>query len=199
MMKTVYIVDDDKAVRDSLSFLLETHGFNVVNFVSGDLFLQTNFNEISGPVLLDVRMPGRDGIETLKEILREKPSTSIIMMSGHADVAMAVRALKYGALDFIEKPFAASDILAALERVLTNEKQQRKLDMSQSETMKKLKKLTKRETEIMDLLVQGKPNKIVAADLGISVRTVETHRAHLLSKLDIKSLPDLVRLSLLRS
>ena len=199
MIKNAYIIDDDNAVRDSLSFLLETHEFTVTSFASGDLFLETDIENITGPILLDVRMPGRDGIETLQEILRVKPSASVIMMSGHADVAMGVRALKHGALDFIEKPFAAADILAALDRLLRSAEQENKAAQFHSEGLEKLAKLTKREQEVMVLLVQGKPNKIVAADLNLSVRTVETHRAHLLSKLDVKSLPDLVRLSLLKS
>ena len=199
MIKYAYIIDDDNAVRDSLSFLLETHGFSVTSYASGDIFLETGVGDIAGPILLDVRMPGRDGIETLQEILSLKSSASVIMMSGHADVSMAVRALKHGALDFIEKPFAAADILAALDRLLRSSEQQNKEAQFQFEGLEKLSKLTKREKEVMALLVQGKPNKIVAADLGLSVRTVETHRAHLLSKLDVKSLPDLVRLSLLKS
>lgn len=198
MNKFAYIIDDDEAVRDSLSFLLETHGFNVTSFASGDIFLDTTLKDISCPILLDVRMPGRDGIETLKEILRLNSDAQVIMMSGHADVAMAVRALKHGAMDFIEKPFASADILAALARLLPSVKPKEKDVQPQSEGVEKLAKLTKREKEVMDLLVQGKPNKIVAADLGLSVRTVETHRAHLLSKLEIKSLSDLVRLSMLQ-
>lgn len=197
MKKKVYIVDDDHAVRDSLTMLLETHGFDVSAFESGDVFLEANLNDISGPILLDVRMPGRDGLETLKELLRLNDSLSVIMMSGHADVAMAVRALKYGAADFIEKPFASSDILAAIDRVLPDVEQALSRDVTQSDNLRKLAKLTKREKEVMDLLVQGKPNKIVASDLGLSVRTIETHRAHVLSKLEIKSLSDLVRLSML--
>jgi len=125
-------------------------------------------------------------------VLTSHPLPQVIMMSGHADVAMAVRALKRGAMDFIEKPFASADILAALARLLPSVKPKEKDFQPQSQGVEKLAKLTKRETEVMDLLVQGKPNKIVAADLGLSVRTVETHRAHLLSKLEIKSLSDLV-------
>jgi len=151
MIKSAYIVDDDYAVRDSLTILLETHGFKV----------------------------------------------SVIMMSGHADVAMAVRALKHGAADFIEKPFASADILAAIDRVLPTVEVALSQGKEQSENLNKLAKLTKRETQVMALLVEGKPNKIVAADLGLSVRTVETHRAHILSKLGVKSLSDLVRLSML--
>ena len=197
MRKTAYIVDDDQAVRESLQFLLETHGFDVVAFVSGDEFLNTNIIDVVGPILLDVRMPGRDGLETLKELTRMNKKLSVIMMSGHADIAMAVRALKHGAADFIEKPFASSDILAAIERILPSIEQSQTREQSLTENLRKLGKLTRREREVMGLLVEGKPNKIVASDLGLSVRTVETHRAHLLSKLEVRSLSDLVRLSLL--
>jgi len=197
MIKSAYIVDDDYAVRDSLTILLETHGFKVLSFKSGDEFISFDLNEIAGPILLDVRMPGRDGVETLKELLKLNESLSVIMMSGHADVAMAVRALKHGAADFIEKPFASADILAAIDRVLPTVEVALSQGKEQSENLNKLAKLTKRETQVMALLVEGKPNKIVAADLGLSVRTVETHRAHILSKLGVKSLSDLVRLSML--
>jgi FixJ family two-component response regulator len=197
MQKTAYIVDDDQAVRESLQLLLETHGFDVVAFISGDEFLTRNIRDVAGPIMLDVRMPGRDGLETLKELMQVNNNLSVIMMSGHADVAMAVRALKHGAADFIEKPFASSDILAAIERVMPTIETSLTQEQFQSDNLRKLAKLTKREREVMGLLVEGKPNKIVAADLGLSVRTVETHRAHLLSKLEVKSLSDLVRLSLL--
>lgn len=198
-MKTAYIVDDDLAVRDSLSVLLETHGFTVVSFESGDAFLDSDLSTVAGPVLLDVRMPGRDGLETLKALMAESETFCVIMMSGHADISMAVRALKYGAADFIEKPFAASDMLAAIDRVLPSVEAALSHELSQSDSLKRLAKLTKREMQVMALLVEGKPNKIVAADLGLSVRTVETHRAHILSKLDVKSLSDLVRLSMLEA
>lgn len=193
----VHIIDDDEAVLESLSFLLDTHGFSIKAYESGDVFLGTDIQAISGPILLDVRMPGRDGLETLKELMSQNDKLCVIMMSGHADIAMAVRALKNGAVDFIEKPFAASDIIAVIERTLPKIARQTNQDKTQSDALKKLAKLTKREKEVMSLLVQGKPNKIIAADLGLSVRTVETHRAHLMSKLDIKSLSDLVRLSML--
>lgn len=198
MVKSAYIVDDDHAVRESLEFLLETHGFSVTPFISGDAFLESDLGSVTGPILLDVRMPGRDGLETLKELLMINNRLSVIMMSGHADVAMAVRALKYGAADFIEKPFKSHDILAAIERVMPDVNQSVFDDNGREEKLKKLAKLTNREREVMSGLVEGKPNKIVAADLGLSVRTVETHRAHLLSKLEVKSLSDLVRLSMLK-
>ncbi len=114
---TITIVDDDEAVRDSLELMLETHGFECRTFESGDAFLESDISHISGPVLLDVKMPGRDGLEVLSEALAATNALSIVMMSGHADVAMAVLALKKGASDFIEKPFAANDVLNILKRL----------------------------------------------------------------------------------
>jgi len=153
--KTIYIVDDDSAVRESLRFLLETHGYTVTCFHSGEDFLRTDLQRYDTPILLDVRMPGRDGLEVLKVAIEANPKLVVIMMSGHA---------------------------------LSPETQAAKT---------KIEKLTKRETEISALLVDGKANKEIALILDISVRTVETHRAHLMSKLDIKSLSALVKLWLL--
>lgn len=192
----VYIVDDDEAVRDSLAFLLKTHGFKVMLFTGGEAFLNSDVLLVSGPVLLDVRMPGRDGLEILTESLHTNPHLKVVMLSGHADVAMAVRALKKGAMDFIEKPFQSTEILQVLERLNVEITSEVTAEINQSKLNQKLDKLTPREREVMEYLVEGKPNKIIASDLGLSVRTVETHRAHLLSKLDVKSLSDLVRISM---
>lgn len=196
MVSQIYIVDDDEAVRDSLSFLLKTHGHEVQSFVDGEAFLKSDIRSILGIVLLDVRMPGRDGLEILTEALSVNPNVKVIMMSGHADVAMAVRALKKGALDFIEKPFQSAEILAALNRLKVQIVTEENATQDGEIMASKLAKLTPREVEVMGLLVEGKPNKIVASDLGLSVRTIETHRAHLLSKLEVKSLSDLVRIAL---
>ncbi len=199
MLSKIIIVDDDEAVRESLQFLLEMHGFECVAFETGDALLESDLALIDGPILLDVRMPGRDGLEVLTEALEQKPDLSIVMMSGHADVAMAVRALKKGASDFVEKPFEASEVVRILHRVQTQKEEARAKDKDIYNSINKLSKLTPREREVMDHLVLGKPNKTIANDLSLSVRTVETHRARLLSKLDMKSLSDLVRLSLLES
>lgn len=196
MVSQIYIVDDDEAVRDSLSFLLKTHGHEVQSFVDGEAFLKSDIRSILGIVLLDVRMPGRDGLEILTEALSVNPNVKVIMMSGHADVAMALRALKKGALDFIEKPFQSAEILAALNRLKVQIVTEENATQDGEIMASKLAKLTPREVEVMGLLVEGKPNKIVASDLGLSVRTIETHRAHLLSKLEVKSLSDLVRIAL---
>jgi two-component system response regulator FixJ len=198
MSDIITIIDDDEAVRDSLELMLNMHGFECQTFQSGDDFLKTNVKDVSGPILLDVKMPGRDGLEILSEVLNIKADLKIVMMSGHADVAMAVLALKKGATDFVEKPFEATDVLKILRRLNQSKIEAQKDSQDKALAQAKLSKLTPREKEVMEQLVQGKPNKIVASDLGLSVRTVETHRARLLSKLNIKSLSDLVRISLLQ-
>ena len=192
-LRTIAIVDDDEAVRDSLSVLLDAHGFNIQVFVSGDAFLEAQASQ-SDCVLMDVRMPGRDGLTTLKDFRAGGRSVPVIVMSGHADVSMAVTALKSGAIDFVEKPFEASELLAAIGRALTERTAYLDAQNARLEAERNFARLTPREKEIATLLAAGEPNKGVARSLNISVRTVETHRANILSKLDIRSLSDLVRL-----
>lgn len=196
----VIIVDDDPAVRESLSFLLNIHSYSAEVFESGDVFLKGLINHIDCPVLMDVRMPGRDGIETLTAALRENPKLKIIIMSGHADIPLAVRALKSGAVDFVEKPFQSADILAVLNKHSSSSDEsfaKSRLAQVIDKPNESLSELTQRETEIAHLLVDGLANKAVAHELGISVRTVEAHRARLMSKLSIRSLSELVKLVIL--
>ena len=195
-MTRIAVVDDDEAVRDSLEFLLETHGFVIQSFASGDAFLASKEKDLAA-VLLDVRMPGRDGLETLQAARANQLSLPIIMMSGHADVGMAVKAMKSGAQDFIEKPFEPNELLSVLGRVLSDQKTYLEHQAAQMATRRALETLTPREREVAKLLSEGKSNKDVARTLDISVRTVETHRAHILSKLNIRSTTQLVRLLLI--
>lgn len=196
----ITIIDDDDAVRDSLTMLLDLHELPVRLFESGDAFLATDMTAVTGPVLLDVRMPGRDGLEVLPLALAGNPKMQIIMMSGHADIAMAVEALRRGAADFIEKPFQTGDLLAKLSalRVQDNTLAATPLTptAAQQDARDLLANLTPRERDVMDGLVDGKANKIIAHNLGISVRTVETHRAKLLLKLGVRSLSDIVKISI---
>ncbi|MEL6687882.1 MAG: response regulator [Pseudomonadota bacterium] len=192
-LRTIIIIDDDDAVRDSLSILLEAHGFSIQTFVSGDAFLQAGHSH-GDCILMDVRMPGRDGLTTLKEFRASGCNIPVIVMSGHADVAMAVTALKSGAIDFVEKPFDAGELLSAIGRALAERTAYLDAQNARLEAERNFARLTPREKEIASLLVSGEPNKGVARALDISVRTVETHRANILSKLDIRSLSDLVRL-----
>ncbi len=191
---TIIIVDDDPAVCDSLTLLLETYGYNVVVFFDGESFLKSGLNHQKGCALLDVRMPGRSGLEILPDARRQNLAFPVIIMSGHADIAMAVQALKNGAFDFIEKPFQAKEVLAVIDQAIRSTSQTSALSQAQNTAQNRLVKLTPRELEIALSLSRGHTNKAIAFELGISVRTVETHRAHVMSKLDIKSLSELVRL-----
>ena len=193
----IAIVDDDESVRDSLSILLDAHGYQSLTFCDGEAFLDNiNKNEWLG-VFLDIRMPGRDGMEIL-QILRQKvPDLPVIMISAHADVSTAVRAIKIGAIDFFEKPFQADEVVTLVEK-LNQKVRERSRKTSEQETARAaLGKLTKRENEVAIGMSNGLANKAIAFELGISIRTVETHRAHLMRKLDIRSVSELVRLILL--
>jgi two-component system response regulator FixJ len=190
MRPVIHIIDDDDHVRASLRLLLETSGFTVLSFASGDLHIADNPPLDDAVLILDVRMPGRDGLETLAHVRMRAPSVPVIMISGHGDVPLAVKAMQIGANDFVEKPFVASRILDAIERLGRSGASA----PGENASSDGLTCLTPREAEVARLLADGKPNKIVAHDLGVSVRTVETHRARLMSKLGIRSLAELVRL-----
>ncbi len=197
MTRLIYIVDDDDAFRDSLTFLLQSHGFNCVTYASGDLFLQQNLSELSAPVLLDIRMPGKSGIDVLADALEVNAHLKFIIMSGHADIATAVKAVKMGAFDFLEKPFRDSQVLPLIKEAQTLIDETLSQTHDREKHVSNLSKLTPRETEVLGLVVEGLPNKIIAHNLGLSVRTVETHRAHLMTKLGTKSVPDLVKIFML--
>jgi len=192
----VCVVDDDPAVADSLQMLLETAGCNVTLYSSGVQFLLSDVRNFNGCVLLDVRMPEKDGLTVLSEALEINPNLYIVMMSGHGDIPMAVKALGKGAVDFIEKPFQGSVILEAMEKACAHLKSSDKEHNYATKAKSCLAQLTPREFEITEKLVEGKPNKIIAFELGISIRTVETHRARILSKMQVRSLAELVKLHL---
>ena len=190
----VCIVDDDLAMGDSLKFLLETAGCLVTLYRSGEDFLMTDVERMSGCVLLDVRMPGKDGLTVLTEALEMNPNLIVVMISGHGDIPMAVKALKLGAMDFIEKPFQAKVILESLERACAHvDKAEKGLDFTaKAKTL--MSQLTPREMEVTEKLVEGKPTTIIAFEMGVSIRTVETHRARVLSKLQVRSLAEIVKI-----
>ncbi len=192
----VCVVDDDPAVADSLKMLLETAGCNVMAYSSGVQFLDSNIKDFHGCILLDVRMPEKDGLTVLTEALKVNPNLYIVMMSGHGDIPMAVKALKKGAIDFIEKPFQGSVILEVMEKACARLKTADRKQAFTAQAKSRLAQLTPRELEITEKLVEGKPNKIIAFELGISIRTVETHRARILSKMLVRSLADLVKMHL---
>lgn len=189
----VYIVDDDYAVRRSTRFLLDQAGRPSRTFVDGREFLARVDTLEAGCVLLDLRMPGLDGLE-VQQALAGRSSFPVVVVTGHGDVPQAVSAMQAGAVDFLEKPFAADDLLAAIARA------DRRLDEADAiadhaaAAARKLACLTPRERDVLDGLAQGHPNKTIAYDLGISPRTVEVHRAHLMEKLGAHNLADVLRL-----
>jgi len=198
MEQTIFVVDDDAAIRDSLRMMLETAGFAVRDFVSAQSFLVDSGLQ-GGCLIVDIRMPGMGGLELQEELVRRKASIPVIVMTGHADVPLAVRAMRAGAIDFVEKPFdqermlqSVSDALAAGERA-----QSRAAEAKEARDLLSL--LTPREREILDQLVKGHANKVVAQQLGISPRTVEIHRASIMEKLHARNLSNVVRTALAAS
>jgi two-component system response regulator FixJ len=186
--KLVYIVDDDEAVRDSLGLLLESAGHLVEAFEAAAEALASCRTRLPGCIVTDVRMPEMDGLEFQERLVAAGIEVPVIVMTGHADVPLAVRAMKAGAVDFIEKPFQDEAILGSIETAM--KRQSRAADPA---LMERLESLTPREREVLELLVIGHPNKVIAHRLDISPRTVEIHRAHVMEKMKAKSLPELVR------
>jgi two-component system response regulator FixJ len=192
---TVHVVDDDAAMRDSLRMLLETSGFAVRTFDSAGAFLASGPLGI-GCVLTDVRMPDIDGLELLRRLRGQGVRLPVIVMTGQGDIAIAVQAMKAGAVDFLEKPFGDELLFDAIGRALEQSERLRELAATSAEAAARLATLTPREREVFDLLVDGQHNKAIANILGASPRTIEVHRARVFEKLKAHSLPDLVRLLL---
>ncbi|TIQ38793.1 MAG: response regulator transcription factor FixJ [Mesorhizobium sp.] len=193
----VHVVDDDVDVRKSLGFLLATADFAVRLHESATAFLAAEPKEIDGCIVTDVRMPGIDGIEFLRQLKARGLSVPVIVMTGHADVALAVQAMKEGASDFIEKPFDDEVLINAIRSALDNRTQAVATHPQSAEIRKNLATLSERERQVLDGLVSGLPNKTIAYDLGISPRTVEIHRANVMSKMGAGSLSHLVRMALI--
>lgn len=194
---TVYVVDDDDAARDSLAFLLKSAKLPVVTFESGDAFLAKLPKGGGGCVITDIRMPGINGIELLKRLRKTPNPPSVIVITGHGDVPLAVEAMKYGAADFLEKPFDDEAMLAAIRMALARRDADDRKDAERSEVLDKLATLSTRERQVLDGLVTGLPNKSIAYDLKISPRTVEIYRANAMTKMGARSLSDLVRMALI--
>jgi two-component system, LuxR family, response regulator FixJ len=193
----VHVVDDDVDVRKSLGFLLATADFAVRLYESATAFLATEPQEVDGCIVSDVRMPGIDGIEFLRQLKARGLNVPVIVMTGHADVALAVQAMKEGAADFIEKPFDDQVLIDAIRSALNHRSQPVAAHPQSPEIRKNLATLSERERQVLDGLVSGLPNKTIAYDLGISPRTVEIHRANVMSKMGAGSLSHLVRMVLI--
>jgi two-component system response regulator FixJ len=195
-LRLVHLVDDDEAIRRSVGFMLKTSGFHVRAYASGVELLKSASSLEPGCILLDIRMPGMDGLE-VQSALRDKGiSLPVIIMTGHGDVSLAVQAMKAGAIDFIEKPFEKAVLLSAIEHGVERLKRSAADVERADEAAVRLQGLTPREREVLDGLAQGLPNKTIAYDLGISPRTVEIHRANMMTKLGANSSPDAVRIGI---
>lgn len=189
----VFVVDDDEAVRDSLEALLQTRGFEVRTFDSALAFLDAIDANARGCVLTDVRMPEMDGLELQRRLAGHLP---VVVLSGHGDIPMAVQAMRDGAVDFIEKPYSDDTILHAVARAAALIEPRARTAAGKAEARARLARLTPREREVLDRLVEGMQNKAIAHALEISPRTVEIHRANVMEKMEAKSLSDLVRMAL---
>ena len=191
----VYVVDDDEAIRRSAGFMLKTSGFRVRSFESGLELLKEVRSLEPGCILLDIRMPGMDGLDVQRALRDEGVSLPVVIMTGHGDVNIAVQAMKAGAVDFIEKPFEKPTLLDALEQGQSRLRDDAVSSNRAQEARVRLNVLTPRELDVLRGLTQGLPNKTIAYDLGISPRTVEIHRANLMEKLGARSLSDALRLA----
>jgi two-component system response regulator FixJ len=194
---TVFVVDDDQAMRASLQWLIESVGMQVETFDSAQAFLDNYYPGRAGCLLLDVRMPGMSGLELHAHLVRHEIRIPVIIITGHGDVSMAVKAMKVGAVDFIEKPFDDEELLHSIRNALRHEEKQRELRARRADIAARLAELTPREYEVMSMVTDGKSNKEIAAALGVSAKTVEVHRARVMDKMRADSLAELVRMALL--
>ena len=192
----VYVIDDDEAMRDSLNFLLASTGFDVVLFESAQIFLDALPDLAFGCVLSDVRMPGIDGIELLKRMKARNRPLPIVIMTGHGDIPLAVEAMKLGAVDFLEKPFDDDRLVAMIETAIRRAEPAAKSEALTQDIVARVATLSPRERQVMDGLIAGLSNKLIARDYDISPRTIEVYRANVMTKMQANSLSELVRLAM---
>lgn len=190
----VYVIDDDESARSSLEFLLDVAGVRVRSFASGDQFLKSSPPLKRACIITDVRMPGMGGVDLTRRVKDTDPSVPVIVITGHADVPMAIDAMRAGASDFIEKPFEENVIISAIRRALSEKEEGDAAVKERREIEARLSLLSGREHDVVEGLVEGKANKMIAFDLDISPRTVEVYRANAMKKLQAKTLSDLVRM-----
>jgi len=193
----VHVIDDDEAMRHSLAFLLDSEGIPVRTYESALVFLEGAAALERGCIVTDVRMPGMTGLELVRKLAELGIDQPVIAITGHADVPLAVQAMKAGVADFIEKPFDEAVLLGAIRRALDHSLATQERGEERRRTAERMEGLSGRERQVLDGLVEGKPNKIIAFDLGISARTVEIYRANVMSKMGAGSLSELVRMAML--
>jgi two-component system response regulator FixJ len=193
--RMIHIVDDEEAIRRSAGFMLKTSGYAVSTYASGDAFLQEARDAEPGCVLLDVRMPGMDGLEVQKAMAERGIAMPVVVLTGHGDITVAVRAMKGGAVDFIEKPFEKAVLLTAITAAFERLDDASARAARAGDAAIAIAALTSREQDVLRGLAQGLPNKTIAFDLAISPRTVEVHRANLMAKLQVRSLSEALRIA----
>lgn len=193
----VHVIDDDEALRESLAFLLRTAEIEAATFASAPAFLETLPDSRLSCVITDVRMPEMSGLDLLRRLREMRIEVPVIVITGHGDVPLAVEAMKFGAMDFLEKPFDDEVLLARVRSALTRQQGDAKRHAERAEIEGRIATLSNRERDVLDGLVAGRANKQIAYDLGISPRTVEIYRANLMSKMHAGSLSDLVRMALI--
>ena len=191
---TVFIVDDDAAIRFAMQALMDSVNLEHEIFGSADEFLEKVGHQRAGCLVLDIRMPGLGGLELQEELIKRESTLPIIFITGHGDVPMAVEAMQKGAVDFIQKPFRDQELLDRIREALATDEERRESQRHHAEVSSRLERLTNREREVFDLVVTGKPNKVIAYELGVSQRTVEIHRARVMEKMQARSLADLVKM-----
>jgi len=194
--QTVYVVEDDEAVRDSLQLMLRSAGLSVATYGNANDFLDDWNESMAGCIVLDIRMPGMDGMELQKHLNERHSLLPIIFVTGHGDVPMAVEAMKHGAVEFIQKPYREEELLDKIQRALEKDADQRESLNRRQEIVRRIETLTPREREIMDRMIAGQANKVIAIELDISQRTVEIHRSRVMHKMGTHSLAHLVRMVL---
>lgn len=192
---TVYVIDDDAAMRESLEFLLDSAGFTVTLFSDASVFLEQLPGLSFGCVVSDIRMPGINGIDLLRSLKLKRSELPIIIMTGHGDIPLAVEAIKLGALDFLEKPFEDERLIGAIRTAFKQGEDSAKNKGAASDLAARIASLSQRERQVMDGLVAGLSNKLIARDYAISPRTIEVYRANVMTKMQARSLSELVRLA----
>lgn len=193
----VFLVDDDPDIRESLTALLNSANLPVRSFGAAEDFLASYAPEQPGVLLLDMRMPGMDGLEVQAELVKRGAPIPILFITAHGQVSTAVEAMRSGAADFMEKPFRPEELLAKIQECLETDRQNRRRMLEREQVARRMERLTPRENEVLALVVRGKSSKEIAALLGISRKTVDVHRANILSKLEAGSLPELMRRALI--
>ena len=196
---TIYIVDDDEAVRDSLRWLLEANGYQVRSFAAAEEFLEAYDPEMVGVLIADVRMPGMSGLELQEALIARKAPLPIVFITGHGDVPMAVSTMKKGAVDFLEKPFNEADLRNIVAGMLAQAAERVREAQAHRNQQAVLNRLTAREQQVLERIVAGRLNKQIAGDLNISIKTVEAHRANIMEKLEVTTVADLMKIALAKT